>query len=365
VADEDRRQTGRMSPVAVVGAAALNARQGEKRLEELVFDVARAALDDAHLERADLDAVVLSGSDELDGRSISSMLTSMPAGGLLKDTAKITDSGLHALAVSSMRILAADTNIEIVVGWGVPSEGDPMAVERTALDPFYERHAGVVDAVATGMLLQNYLADSALSLDDVDARAAAKWSAAGVDGDAMDASFVAVPLRRSHIAPSIDAAAAVVLASDPAVGQRGLSVKARVLGLGWSTEDHSIASRERPGSAALRLAAAQALARAGVSPGALDSIEIEDRTVLHELLAVEAFDRAPRGVALEVLRDDASFVNRYTGDGFAGLPMHCSGLWRLAQICGRDDVGTAAVQNSSGIAGQSHAVVVVEGTHVN
>jgi len=352
-----------MTPVPVVGAAALTAVPGRKRLEELVFDAARAALDVAGLERADLDAVVLSGSDELDGRSISSMLTSMPAGGLLKDTVKITDSGLHALAVSVMRILSQDTHVEIAVSWGVPSEGNPEAVERTALDPFFERHAGVIDVVATGMMLGAYLADFDRNLQEVDERATRKWAAAGVESCAVDRSFVAVPLRRGHIAPTVDAVAAVVLASPSAVKQRGLNVLGQVTGVGWAVDAHSVGAREHSSQPALQIAARHALARSGAEVTGLDAIEIEDRTVLHELLAVEAFGMAGPGQALDALADSSNIVNRYTGDGFGGLPMHCSGLWRLARLCERDDVGRVAVQNASGIAAQSHAVVVLEGAN--
>lgn len=354
-----------MGPVPVVGAAAITADPGRRRLEELVFDAARAALDAAGLERADLDAVVLSGSDELDGRSISSMLTSMPAGGLLKDTVKITDSGLHALATSAMRILAKDTEIEIAVSWGLPSEGEPANVERTALDPFFERHTGVIDAVATGMMLGAYLADFDRNVGEIDDRAAAKWSAAGVAPDTLDRSFLAVPLRRSHVAPAVDAVAAAVVASPATVERRGLKVRGQITGIGWAVDAHSVGARERASQPALRLATQGALARAGNATSDLDAIEIEDRTVLHELLAVEAFGVAGPGQALdEFVNGAGEMVNRYTGDGFGGLPMHCSGLWRLARLCERDDVGRVAVQNSCGIAAQSHAVVVLEGARV-
>ena len=57
----------------------------DKRLEEMVFDTAKAALDDAGITRDELDHVTIAACDELDGRSISSMLLSAPAGAYLKD----------------------------------------------------------------------------------------------------------------------------------------------------------------------------------------------------------------------------------------------------------------------------------------
>lgn len=355
-----------MADVQIVGAAEITVGDpGAKRLEELVFEVSRQALDNAGLERVDIDAVVLTGSDELDGRSISSMLTSAPAGGLLKDTVKITDSGLHAVAASVMRLMSGDTAVELVVGWCVPSEADPELVERTALEPFVERHAGVTGVVGTGLLGSAYLEEYDRKLEELDHRASAKWLAASVAPQEIDDTFATWPLRHSHIAPTVDAAAAVVLAGPSAVPQIRRRGRGTIRGLGWCIEPYSLGERRRTALPALTSAAESALDRAGVQLSELDSVELEDRTVIHELLAVEAFGLARSGEALDLFDGpDREIVNRRSGDGFAGLPMHCSGLWRLARVMGEDRVGKVAIQNACGLAAQSHAVVVLEGNDV-
>src|SRR5690606_8737615 len=76
----------------------------DARLEEMAFRTARAALDDAGSERRQLDSVTLGACDELDGRSISSMLLAAPSGAYLKDEIRVTDSGMTALALSAMRV---------------------------------------------------------------------------------------------------------------------------------------------------------------------------------------------------------------------------------------------------------------------
>src|ERR1700761_6557530 len=87
--------------VFVIGQAVHEpaARIGGKRLEEIVFDTAHAALKDAGVRRAQIDHVTIAGCDELDGRSISSMLLAAPAGAQLRDEMKCTDSGLTASAL--------------------------------------------------------------------------------------------------------------------------------------------------------------------------------------------------------------------------------------------------------------------------
>src|SRR3954471_17078530 len=93
-----------------------------KRLEEMVFDTARAALDDAGVERAAIDHVTIAGCDELDGRSISSMLLAAPAGAYLRDEIKCTDSGITGLCLGAMRVASGLFDLGLVVSWNKTSE---------------------------------------------------------------------------------------------------------------------------------------------------------------------------------------------------------------------------------------------------
>ena len=78
-----------MKSLAIAGAAWRIDKEGcEDRLEEMVFDVASRALKDAGIGREHVGNVTIAGHDELDGRSISSMLLAMPAGAFLKDEIK-------------------------------------------------------------------------------------------------------------------------------------------------------------------------------------------------------------------------------------------------------------------------------------
>src|SRR5262249_37173557 len=63
-----------------------------KRLEEMVYDTSAQALRAAAIERSELDHITIAACDELDGRSISSMLMVAPAGGYLKDELRVTDA---------------------------------------------------------------------------------------------------------------------------------------------------------------------------------------------------------------------------------------------------------------------------------
>jgi acetyl-CoA acetyltransferase len=358
-----------MNPVALVGACAVRrATPGRGRLEELVFETASAALADAGLQRTDLDAVVLSASDELDGRSISSMLTAAPAGALLKDEVKVPDSGLHGLALGVMKVLSGGADVVLVISWATPSECSREALQRTSLEPFVERPVGTIDSVAIGIHAAAYLSRHGREVADLDRRAQARRARVGgatADGHDSDA-YLAYPLRRGHVAPVVDGAAAVVLASRQRLGAGGLVPAGWVRGIGWASDVHAMAERTPGAWPALEVAGAAALRRAGVSVGDVQAFEVDDRSVIHEALALEGVGAVAPGTAFDALAGElGARTNRLSGDGFAGLPVHCTGLWRLATVydAWRSDPGDGPVlvHDSVGLGAQGHAVVVAEG----
>ena len=129
-------------------------RVADKRLEEMVFDTTRAALDDAAIERRQIDHVTIAACDELDGRSISSMLLAAPAGAYLKDENKCTDSGLIGLCLGAMRIAAGDLRLGLVVSWNKSSIAPFEDVMRMRAEPFFTRPVGLNRTIADGLFAQ-------------------------------------------------------------------------------------------------------------------------------------------------------------------------------------------------------------------
>ena len=102
--------------VYVLGVATHPASLNESslRLEEMAYHTAHAALDAAGVTRRQLDSLTLGACDELDGRPISSMLMSAPAGGYGTDEIKVTDSGASALCLAYARFLAGESQLGLV-----------------------------------------------------------------------------------------------------------------------------------------------------------------------------------------------------------------------------------------------------------
>lgn len=357
-----------MRPVAILGAHAVRQEAfANARLEEVVFDTVSGALKDAGVARGELESVVLGASDELDGRSITSMLLAMPAGAFLKDEIRTTD-GLHALALQAMRIQSGLFDLGVVVSWAKPSETSSVeAVQRTSLDPFTERDVGLVDPIASAVMASAYLDHFGRDREVLDRRASEKSQGTTSSNGAEEiSSGVSYPLRSEHLAPIVDGAVAVVVASPRAVEGRELSHPPVWLsGLSWATDSHALAQRPLWEWPVLRRVAGEALDRAGCAVEDVERFEVDDYTVMHEALAVEALGLAEPGTGFDYLSAAESNGHRInpTGGGFGGYPPVCAGLWRVAEVYRSlvdGEVGRVLVHGTTGIAAQGHEVAVLE-----
>jgi len=142
--------------VYVLGVATHPASLSESslRLEEMAYHTAHAALDAAGVTRRQLDSLTLGACDELDGRPISSMLMSAPAGGYGTDEIKVTDSGASALCLAYARFLAGESQLGLVASWCKSSKTDVEAVMRLRGDPFYTRPLGIGSAISDALFAQ-------------------------------------------------------------------------------------------------------------------------------------------------------------------------------------------------------------------
>lgn len=360
-----------MRPVAIIGARTVTqeAFTGE-RLEEVVFDTVAAALEDAGVVREELDSVALGASDELDGRSITSMLLAMPAGAFLKDEIRTT-SGMHALALQAMRIQSGMFDLGVVVSWSKPSETfSEASVQWTSLDPFIGRDLGLIDPIASAIMASAYLERFGRNRDNLDRRGEEKarsGAGASLDESASTSSGVSYPFRSEHLAPIVDGVAALVVASPRTVERldpRRPPVWLR--GLGWATDSYSLSERTLWEWSTLRRVAEDALDRAGCQIEEIDRFEIDDYSVMHEVLAVEALGLAEPGTGFDYLsaaEENGRQINP-TGGSFGGYPPVCAGLRRVAEayrhLADDEMQQRALAHGTTGIAAQGHEVAVLE-----
>lgn len=347
-------------------------RIADKRLEEMVFDTARAALDDAGVARAELDHVTIAACDELDGRSISSMLMAAPAGAYLKDEMKVTDSGLTGLCLAAMRAGSGVFHLGLISSWNKSSIAPVEEVMKSRCDPFFVGPVGLNMAITDGLFAQSVSDAYGIKEDDVNRAVIEGYRRAhrnprGMqrqvppDYEIANSPHLAAPLRKGHQAPITDGAVSMVLASGEWVAEHPqCQPLARIAGIGWRNESYSLNQERLAGLEGFRNSLDDALNMAGLLDASeLDLIELDCQTGYHEL----AFKAA--------LGDEVPEFVSPSGGTFAQNPYFCTGMTNAAEailqvngLAGPVQVQgaqLAAAHGSHGFAQQGNVAVVFEG----
>src|SRR3990170_588521 len=360
---------------------------GNLAYHEHAFKASTAALADAGLTRGDIDTVLASGWDVLDGRTISDMYVVPAAGGYLKDSAKVADDGILAFAYAYMRIASGAFDTALVVGHG-HAEGPTELVSNVAMDPFFYRPLGV--GVTATLALQACTYASRYGVGEE--RAAdvvvknrrhgannpyAHLRSAVTRDEVLASRMVAWPLRELDCRPQSVGAVALILTSEDRV-KRIASRWATVEGIGRAAESYYIGAAELWRLGALATAAQRAYAMAGISDplAELAVAEVHDITSYHELMAYEALGWAPEGAGARLLEEGVTSVGGRLPVNPSGGALSTNlgagtGLARLAeaalQVMGRADghqveARTALAHGMSAVAGSvapTHGVVIL------
>lgn len=345
---------------------------GDTRLEEMVYRTARAALDDAGIERSQIDHVTLAASDEIDARGISSMLLAAPSGAYLKDEMRVTDSGLTGLHLGAMRVASGHLQLGLVVSWNQSSVGPLEDIGRMRAEPFFLRPIGLNFAIADGLFASAMAERHGVTDRAVAERVHLRLAAAArnpravrraiPEPDAVARSpHVAYPLRSGHRAPVTDGAVAMVLASGDWVrAHPQCRPLARVAAAEWGVDRYQLDGDRLAGLDVFRAALAGVLRRAGhAGVDALDIVELEAQSGWADIALVDALDAGSR-VAVSP-----------SGGAWAQNPYFCTGLVHAAeavlQVAGRAGghqvagARRALAHGTSGFAQQTHGFVVMEG----
>jgi hypothetical protein len=237
--------------VALVATRTVGARRVEDRsLEELTFHASAGVLADSGLSAATVGSVVLYGQDQMNGRVISCMVASGPAGGVERDVTMVASSGEHALIHAYLRLLAGQGDSVLVVAWGKPSEGvHPEHAELVHAEPYLLRRLGMNNAVA----------------------AALQASRLGHRPDGAE-SVTAWPLTAADLPSDHDVVHTAVLRREGTF-DAGTEL-AWVRGAGWAMDAYDLGGRDLAELTSLDAVAAQ-LQRQGAPPaGTWDRVEI-------------------------------------------------------------------------------------------
>ena len=150
--------------------------------------------------------------------------------------------------------------------------------------------------------------------------------------------YVAEPLRMFDCCPVSDGAAAVVLCSREIVEKSGKPM-VRIAGFGQATDTHAVQERKDPTDlTAVRLAAGQAFAMAGLEPGDVDVAELHDAFTILEIAESEEagfFEKGTGHIALErgeTGPDGKLPINVSGGLKARGHPVGATGVAQVVEI---------------------------------
>jgi acetyl-CoA C-acetyltransferase len=364
--------TGReVAVVASAQTALLAAWDGAQHID-LIGDVVSRCLEGVGLTLADVDFVMDSGSDVLDGRSISNCGFLGALGAHHKEESRIEEDGLWAALYGALKIRAGGGDVGLIVAYSKPSEGDLSAFYSTQTEPFYQRGVGIDQTTAAGLQASQYLARTGKD-EDVLAQVAAYdwWRALGPDAPSADdvvrSEVVASPLRELTVSRPVDGAVAVLLATEE-IARRLTPDPVVIWGMGAAMDEHMLAHRAAGRFEACEAAAAQACRNAGVaSARSVSMAEISGASAAAELMVAEALGLAD-GNAEELFADGAEIAVNLSGGALPADPVMATGLVRLSEASRRlarqldgapDDATTALVHGAGGLGMQNHCVFLL------
>jgi len=372
--------------VAIIGVGQTS--YGEKKnqsIDEMVFQATKRALDDSGVERDEIESIVTSGSDGLDGRAISNMVTAGASGAYLKDEVKVSDAGIYGLVMGYLRVASGVFDTSLIVSWTKSSETSPELVSNLSFEPFFLRELGfnytislsleasiyidrakVKDRDATGIVIKN----RENALRNPHSHLLQKPSMKEISSS----RFVSYPLRKSYLPPNSDGACALVIASK----KRIKSLKrncAWIRGIGWAIEGyyagdlvetcHGITLPSVTKSSEM----AYKMAKIKNPLEDINVAEISDVTAYHEMMIYEALGFCGTGGGKELIRDgitrkEGKLPVNPSGGILSSNPIFASSLVRVAeaslQVMGK--AGKRQVENAKVALAQGFTAMSTHGS---
>ncbi|VVT10372.1 3-ketoacyl-CoA thiolase [Erythrobacter sp. EC-HK427] len=359
-----------LGKVAIVGTAQTELRPvwGEAQHIDLISAVVRSVFKGTGFSIDDVDFVIDSGSDVLDGRSISNCGFLGALGAHHKEEARVEADGIWALQYGVNKIRSGASSVGLIVAYSKPSESMVENYWASQVEPFYQRPVGFSQRAAAGIQAQRYLADRGRSVRDLAEFAARRWADAKANArvqidDLPDAEAVlassesALPLTQLMMSRPVDGAIAMLIV-DEASARRAGNNPVFITGMGSGTDSHAYADRDPLKLTSLEAAAAMAARAAGWSAKEADIVELSAPSVVGEMLAIEILG----------LDEGKAAVNR-SGGALPADPIMATGLCRAVeavrqlrepQLYDGGSPSRALVHGTQGVGMQNNCVMTLE-----
>jgi acetyl-CoA C-acetyltransferase len=363
-----------MREVAILGIGQTPvAEQWDKSLRHLAGEAVLAALADARVEAANLDALYVGNmlSGQLNGQENLGSLVADWVGARGIEAAKIEaacGSGAAAFRAGVMVIAAGAADLVCVVGvekmteTGGPSTTSSLA---SAADADWEAAQGLSFVAINALVMQRYLHEFGWQHNDfagfsINAHANAVHNPNARLHEAISfkdysrARMVANPINLLDASPIGDGAAAIVLCPAERVQAKG---RPKIVVAGSASAIDSIAVHDRTDPLVLSAAqksAGVAYKQAGLGPREIDFFELHDAFSIMAALSLEACGFAERGQGVRYALDEHIGLKGKlpiaTRGGLKarGHPVGATGVYQLVEVVQqlRGEAGATQVENA-------------------
>ncbi|MBO1901414.1 hypothetical protein J4H92_05565 [Leucobacter weissii] len=371
--------TQRRVAIANSAQSLLSPRHSNRQHVDLISEAVAGALLGTGVRIDDIDFVIDSGSDFLDGRSISNCGFLGAMGAHHKEESRVEEDGLWALGYAADKIAGGSASIGLVIAYSKPSESSIDNFWTGLLDPFVQRPVGLDHRSAAGLTARQYLAAAELQAADLRAVSERSWLGAArnprveadspPDDDAFWRDPVATPLSASDLARPVDGAVAVLVTSAD-VADTVSEAPVWLTGHGSAIDQHFLASREQTALPAARAAAQSALRMSGgTRAGDYDLVELSASSTVGELMVLEALGFAEQYRGIELYRSPGAASINPSGGALPADPIMATGLVRAHEAASRlaqkpgfleGKARRAMVHGAGGFAMQNHCVFTME-----
>jgi acetyl-CoA C-acetyltransferase len=347
-----------MRDVSIIGIGCTPvAEHWDMGLRQIALGAIGAALDDAGLGHADIDAVIVANAlgGNLSGQNHLGALIADAAGLAGVEAVRVEAADASGgLALRHGYLLVASGAAETVLVVGAEKATDRQGAERdsalaTVLDADYEAGIGATPAAIAGLLMQRYMHEHGIDVMafepfSINAHANGALNPFAMyrnklrEGAFGKAPAVAAPVNLFDSAPEGDGAAAVILTTTERALDR-VPRPVRIRGSAAATD--SLALHNRQDMLFLRaanLAAGRAYEQAGVTPGDMHLAELHDSYTILTTLQLEAIGFAERGTGWElardgvILRDGRLPISTFGGLKARGNPLGATGVYQAVEI---------------------------------
>ncbi len=376
-----------MERIAIVGVGQTKYERGKtKNFAELVYEVARKALDDAGMELSDIDNVVTTTNDFFDGRTIACMPIAEASGSYGRDATNVEGDGTLSAFYGLMRTLSGVYGTTMVTAHCKVSEGSPRKLFNQAFDPVYDRLLGMDVISSSALQARAYMHRFGITEEQC-AKVSVKnhgnaknnpYAHVALDitvEDVMKSPMLAEPIKRLDTSPISDGACAIILATEERA-KKAARKPVWIKGVAHCTDAYRLGERDLTHSLPLETAAKKAYQMAGIKDPSreIHVAEVYDAFSYMELMWYEGLGFCGPGQGGQLIDNGATQMGgklpvNPSGGVLSAHSVQVAGLARIAEAvlqlrgeAGRRQVPGAKVAVAHGITGicaQTHCVWVL------